>query len=82
MKINAKEKYSKKALIHILEHLYDNDYFYHKRVSWEDWVIAKADVEHAVSKCSKEEQANIRLLNINDYLFNSIYNSVNGISIL
>lgn len=79
MKVKSTEKYSRKLLMHILEHLDDKDYFYCKRIRWEDWLIAKADVERVVSKCSKKEQANIRSLNINDYLFKFIYDSINGV---
>lgn len=41
-------KYGKSILVNILEHIYDDDYFYNKKGSWEDWVIMRADVNDAL----------------------------------
>ncbi len=79
MKTNASQKYSRKCLLHILEHLYDGDYFYHKKGCWEDWVIAKADVQNAVNKCSDSDKIRVGLLDIDARLFDFIYSNVNGV---
>ncbi len=79
MKTSTNEYYSKKLLLHLLEHLYEDDYFYHKKYNWEDWVIARADVLKIVNKCSDEDKAKIKMLDVDLSLFKFIYNSINGI---
>ncbi len=79
MKTNSIKKYSRKLVMNILEHLYENDYFYHKKCAWEDWIIAKVDIEKVVDQLSKEQQRKVKLFDMEDPLFYLIYNRVNGL---
>ena len=42
------KNYNKKLVKIILDNIDDDDYFYNKKVNWEDWVIMRVDVDNAV----------------------------------
>lgn len=58
--------YSRRFLYVILEHLNDDDYFYNKKINWEDWVIMRMDIKNAL-KISKEKVTSHKII---DLLFN------------
>ncbi len=37
-------RYTKETIYAVIEHLYDDDYFYHKKINWEDWIIMRMDI--------------------------------------
>lgn len=37
-------RYTKETIYAVIEHLYEDDYFYHKKINWEDWIIMRMDI--------------------------------------
>ena len=42
--------YYKKLIKNILDNIKEDDYFYNKKINWEEWVIMRVDVNNAISK--------------------------------
>ena len=50
MKNFQKTLYYKKLIKNILDNIKEDDYFYNKKINWEEWVIMRVDVNNAISK--------------------------------
>ena len=50
MKNFQKTLYYKKLIKNILDNIKEDDYFYNKKINWEEWVIMCVDVNNAISK--------------------------------
>lgn len=59
--------YYKKLIKNILDNITEDDYFYNKKINWEDWVIMRVDINNAVAKLD-----NINISNYNTEILDQI----------
>lgn len=59
--------YYKKLIKNILDNITEDDYFYNKKINWEDWVIMRVDINNAVAKLD-----NINISNYNTEILDKI----------
>ena len=62
------KNYNKKLVKIILDNI-DDDYFYNKKVNWEDWVIMRVDVDNAVKRLNFDTSIEYSAMLLEDILY-------------
>lgn len=63
--ISLSQHYNKKIIKLILDNISDNDFFYSKKINWEDWIIMRVDIYNAIKKLGYEDIINTKCYNSN-----------------
>ena len=67
--IRKYKNYNKKLVKIILDNIDDDDYFYNKKVNWEDWVIMRVDVDNAVQELNFDTSIEYSAMLLEDILY-------------
>ncbi|WP_295298537.1 hypothetical protein [uncultured Brachyspira sp.] len=67
--IRKYKNYNKKLVKIILDNIDDDDYFYNKKVNWEDWVIMRVDVDNAVKELNFDTSIEYSAMLLEDILY-------------
>ncbi|MBW5397296.1 hypothetical protein [Brachyspira pilosicoli] len=63
------KNYNKKLVKIILDNIDDDDYFYNKKVNWEDWVIMRVDVDNAIKRLNFDTSIEYSAMLLEDILY-------------
>ena len=66
--IRKYKNYNKKLVKIILDNI-DDDYFYNKKVNWEDWVIMRVDVDNAIKRLNFDTSIEYSAMLLEDILY-------------
>ena len=52
--------YYKKLIKNILDNIKEDDYFYNKKINWEEWVIMRVDIKNAIRQLEDVDTENYK----------------------
>jgi len=62
-------RYNKNIIYDIIEHIDDDDYFYYKKINFEDWVVMRIDIQNILGKKKNNMITDITIKDIS-YILN------------
>lgn len=65
----SNNRYNKNIIYDIIEHIDDDDYFYYKKINFEDWVVMRIDIQNILGKKENNMITDITIKNIS-YILN------------